>query len=35
MLANNPTMLKLMRGLGFTIKQYPDDAGFKLVTMTL
>ncbi|MEI7537871.1 MAG: bifunctional acetate--CoA ligase family protein/GNAT family N-acetyltransferase [Comamonadaceae bacterium] len=34
-LANNPTMLKLMRALGFTIKQYPDDADFKLVTQTL
>jgi acetyltransferase len=34
-LASNPTMLKLMRGLGFTIKQYPDDADFKLVTQTL
>ncbi len=34
-LANNPTMLKLMRGLGFTIKAYPDDADFKLVTQTL
>jgi acetyltransferase len=34
-LANNSAMLKLMRGLGFTIKEYPDDADFKLVTQKL
>jgi len=34
-LANNPGMLKLMRGLGFTIKPFPDDPDFKLVTHPL
>ncbi len=34
-LANNPTMLKLMRSLGFTIKPFPDDSDFKLVTQSL
>lgn len=31
-LANNPNMLKLMKGLGFAIKPFPEDADFKLVT---
>ncbi len=34
-LANNPGMLKLMRSLGFSIKTFPDDADFKLVTHAL
>jgi len=34
-LANNPTMLKLMRGLGFHVKAFPEDADFKLVTQLL
>ena len=34
-LANNPSMLKLMRGLGFTIKEFPEDPDFKLVTHAL
>jgi acetyltransferase len=34
-LANNPTMLKLMRGLGFHVKPFPEDADFKLVTQLL
>ncbi|WP_310564078.1 bifunctional acetate--CoA ligase family protein/GNAT family N-acetyltransferase [Hydrogenophaga sp.] len=34
-LANNPGMLKLMKGLGFHIKPFPDDPDFKLVTHTL
>jgi len=34
-LANNPGMLKLMRGLSFTIKPFPDDPDFKLVTHAL
>jgi acetyltransferase len=34
-LANNPGMLKLMKGLGFAIKAFPDDPDFKLVTHTL
>jgi acetyltransferase len=31
-LANNPNMLKLMKGLGFVIKPFPEDGDFKLVT---
>ena len=31
-LANNPNMLKLMKGLGFTIKAFPEDPDFKLVS---
>jgi len=31
-LANNPNMLKLMKGLGFVVKPFPEDADFKLVT---
>jgi acetyltransferase len=31
-LANNPNMLKLMKGLGFSVKPFPEDADFKLVT---
>jgi len=31
-LANNPNMLKLMKGLGFKIKSFPEDPDFKLVT---
>jgi acetyltransferase len=34
-LANNPNMLKLMKGLGFSIKSFPEDADFKLVTQLL
>ena len=34
-LAKNPAMLKLMKGLGFTAKPFPEDADFKLVTQTL
>ncbi len=34
-LANNPGMLKLMRSLGFSVKTYPEDADFKLVTHAL
>ena len=34
-LAKNPTMLKLMKALGFTVKPFPEDADFKLVTQTL
>jgi acetyltransferase len=34
-LAKNPSMLKLMKGLGFAIKPFPDDADFKLVTQLL
>jgi acetyltransferase len=34
-LAKNQTMLKLMRGLGFLIKPFPEDADFMLVTQTL
>lgn len=34
-LSNNPTMLKLMRRLGFSSKTYTEDHGFKLVTHML
>lgn len=34
-LANNPNMLKLMKGLGFKIKSFPEDPDFKLVTHQL
>ena len=34
-LANNPNMLKLMKGLGFSIKSFPEDPDFKLVTHAL
>ena len=34
-LANNSGMLKLMKGLGFAIKPFPDDPDFKLVTHPL
>ena len=34
-LANNPSMLKLMRSLGFSVKTYPEDADFKIVTHAL
>ena len=34
-LANNPSMLKLMRSLGFSIKTFAEDADFKLVTHAL
>ncbi|SEJ75260.1 acetyltransferase [Variovorax sp. OK212] len=34
-LANNPDMLKLVRRLGFTVKSFPEDHDFKLVTYML
>lgn len=34
-LANNQPMLKLMRGLGFSVKAFPEDPEFKLVTHPL
>ena len=34
-LTNNADMLKLMRGLGFTVKPFPEDPDFKLVTRNL
>ncbi len=34
-LSNNADMLKLMRGLGFTAKPFPEDPDFKLVTRSL
>jgi acetyltransferase len=33
-LANNPNMLRLMTGLGYTV-QLPEDPDFKLVTKVL
>ena len=34
-LTNNGGMLRLMRSLGFTVKPYPDDPDFRLVTHPL
>ena len=34
-LTNNPGMLKLMKSLGFSIKAYPDDPDFRLVSHPL
>jgi acetyltransferase len=34
-LANNPSMLKLMKGLGFAVKPFAEDLDFKLVTHAL
>ena len=34
-LANNAGMLKLMKGLGFTVKRFAEDADFKLVSRAL
>jgi acetyltransferase len=34
-LANNPEMLKLMRRLGFSVKSFPEDPDFKLVSYSL
>jgi acetyltransferase len=34
-LANNAGMLKLMRGLGYSVKSYADDPDFKLVSHSL
>ena len=34
-LTNNPGMLRLMKGLGYSIKPYAEDADFRLVTHTL
>lgn len=34
-LANNPGMLKLMKGLGFQVKTFAEDPDFKLVTHPL
>jgi acetyltransferase len=34
-LSGNPAMLKLMRGLGFTVKAFPEDPDFRLVTHAL
>ncbi len=34
-LTNNPGMLKLMKGLGFSVKEFVEDPDFKIVTHTL
>jgi len=34
-LANNPSMLKLMKSLGYSVKAFAEDPDFKLVTHTL
>jgi len=34
-LANNPNMLRLMTGLGFSVRPFPEDPDFKLVSKAL
>jgi acetyltransferase len=34
-LSNNTDMLKLMRGLGFAVKPFPEEPDFKRVTLSL
>ena len=34
-LTQNPGMLKLMKSLGYTVKPFPEDPDFRLVTHTL
>ena len=34
-LANNPNMLRLMRGLGYEVRSFPEDPDFKLVVKAL
>ena len=34
-LANNPAMLRLMTGLGYTVHPFPEDPDFKLVSKAL
>ncbi|MCK7491793.1 MAG: GNAT family N-acetyltransferase [Comamonadaceae bacterium] len=34
-LANNPGMLKLMKSLGFSVKAFPEDPDFRLVSHPL
>jgi len=34
-LANNPNMLRLMTGLGYTVHPFPEDPDFKLVSKAL
>jgi len=34
-LTNNPGMLKLMKSLGYSVKAFPEDPDFRLVTHTL
>jgi acetyltransferase len=34
-LANNPNMLRLMTGLGYSVQAFPEDPDFKLVTKAL
>ena len=34
-LANNPNMLRLMRGLGYEVRPFPEDPDFKLVVRAL
>ena len=34
-LTNNPGMLKLMKSLGFSVKSFPDDPDFRLVSHPL
>jgi acetyltransferase len=34
-LSNNPNMLRLMKGLGYEQREFPEDPDFKLVVKTL
>jgi acetyltransferase len=34
-LTNNPGMLKLMKSLGFSVKSFPEDPDFRLVSHPL
>ena len=34
-LANNPNMLRLMAGLGYSVHPFPEDPDFKLVSKAL
>jgi acetyltransferase len=34
-LANNPNMLRLMRGLGYEVRAFTEDTDFKMVVKAL
>ena len=34
-MANNPNMLRLMTGLGYSVQPFPEDPDFKLVSKAL
>ena len=35
LLLRNPTLLRLMRGLGYEVRPFPEDPDFKLVVRAL